>query len=173
MDEGKGESRKMNTRKLTALSISVTLAMALSFLESQIPAFVAVPGVKVGLANIAVFFILYRFGVKEAAVVSGIRVFLLGLLFGNFVSTLYSIAGAALSLCVMVLFKKLGFFGEVGVSVLGGITHNLAQIGMACILLRSDAIVYYLPVLLLSGVLAGIVVGIVSAILIRKIKLKF
>ena len=161
----------MNTKKLTALSISVTLAMALSFLESQIPAFVAVPGVKVGLANIAVFFILYRFGVKEAAIVSGIRVFLLGLLFGNFVSTLYSIAGATLSLLVMVIFKKLGFFGEVGVSVLGGITHNIAQIGMACLLLRSDAIIYYLPVLLLSGVLAGIVVGVASAMLIRKIKL--
>ena len=163
----------MNTKKLTALSISITLAMALSFLESQIPAFVAVPGVKMGLANIAVFFVLYRFGVKEGAMVSLIRVFLLGLLFGNFVSILYSIAGATLSFLVMVIFKKLGFFGEVGVSVLGGITHNVAQIGMACLLLRSEAILYYLPVLLLSGVLAGIVVGIVSAILIRKIKLSF
>ena len=161
----------MDTKKLTTLSITVTIAMALSFLESQIPAFVAVPGVKVGLANIAIFFILYRFGIKEAALVSGVRVVLMGLLFGNFVSMLYSIAGAVLSLSVMVLFKKLAFFGEVGVSVLGGITHNIAQIGMACLLLRSDAILYYLPVLLLSGTVAGIVVGIVAAILIRKIKI--
>lgn len=161
----------MDTKKLTTLSITVTIAMALSFLESQIPAFVAVPGVKVGLANIAIFFILYRFGFKEAAAVSGVRVVLMGLLFGNFVSMLYSIAGAVLSLAVMVLFKKLSFFGEVGVSVLGGITHNVAQIGMACILLRSDAIIYYLPVLLLSGIVAGIVVGIAAAILIRKIKI--
>ena len=161
----------MDTKKLTTLSITVTIAMALSFLESQIPAFVAVPGVKVGLANIAIFFILYRFGIKEAALVSGVRVVLMGLLFGNFVSMLYSIAGAVLSLSVMVLFKKLAFFGEVGVSVLGGITHNIAQIGMACLLLRSDAILYYLPVLLLSGTVAGIVVGIVAAILIRKVKI--
>ncbi|MBQ8341900.1 MAG: Gx transporter family protein [Clostridia bacterium] len=162
---------RMDTKKLTTLSITVTIAMALSFLESQIPAFVAVPGVKVGLANIAIFFILYRFGIKEAALVSGVRVVLMGLLFGNFVSMLYSIAGAVLSLSVMVLFKKLAFFGEVGVSVLGGITHNIAQICMACLLLRSDAILYYLPVLLLSGTVAGIVVGIVAAILIRKVKI--
>ena len=123
----------MNTKKLTTLSISVTLAMALSFLESQIPAFVAVPGVKMGLANIAVFFILYRFGVKEAAMVSGIRVFLLGLLFGNFVSVLYSFVGATLSLLVMVLFKKLGFFGEVGVSVLGGISHKSVWRAFFCV----------------------------------------
>ncbi len=161
----------MDTKKLTTLSISVTIAMALSFLESQIPAFVAVPGVKVGLANIAIFFILYRFGVKEAAVVSGIRVLLLALLFGNFVSLLYSASGAVLSLSVMALFKKLGVFGEVGVSVLGGITHNIAQIGMACIVLRSDAIIYYLPLLLFSGIVAGVAVGIVAAILIRKIKI--
>ena len=171
MEEKKPEVRRMDTKKLTTLSISVTIAMALSFLESQIPAFVAVPGVKVGLANVAIFFILYRFGLKEAALVSGLRVLLMGLLFGSFVSTLYSIAGAVLSLAVMVLFKKLAFFGEVGVSVLGGIAHNVAQIGMACLLLRSDAIVYYLPVLLLSGTVAGVVVGIVAAILIRKIKI--
>ena len=108
---------------------------------------------------------------KEAAAVSLVRVALMALLFGNFVSMLYSIAGAILSLSVMVLMKKLGFFGEVGVSVLGGITHNVAQIGMACILLRSDAIIYYLPVLFLSGIVAGIVVGVAAAILIRKIKI--
>ena len=170
MQRKKPNGRVMDTKTLTTLSITVTIAMALSFLESQIPAFVAVPGVKVGLANIAIFFILYRFGIKEAAAVSFVRVFLMALLFGNFVSMLYSIAGAVLSLSVMVLFKRLAFFGEVGVSVLGGITHNIAQIGMACILLRSDAIIYYLPVLLLSGIVAGIVVGIAAAILIRKIK---
>lgn len=161
----------MNTKKLTTLAITVTLAMALSFLESQIPPFVAIPGVKLGLANIAVIFALYRFGAKEAAAVLALRVFLVGLLFGSFVSTLYSIAGAILSFFVMLLLRRLKIFSEVGVSVAGGVCHNIGQIAVACVLLETNVILYYLPFLLLSGTVAGVGVGVLSALLVRKLKI--
>ena len=161
----------MNTKKLTTLAITVTLAMALSFLESQIPPLVAIPGVKLGLANIAVIFALYRFGAREAAAVSALRVFLVGLLFGSFVSTLYSIAGAILSFAVMLLLRRFKVFSEVGVSVAGGVCHNVGQIAVACVLLETNVILYYLPFLLLSGTVAGIGVGVLSALLIRKLKI--
>ena len=161
----------MNTKKLTTLAITVTLAMALSFLESQIPPLVAIPGVKLGLANIAVIFALYRFGAREAAAVSALRVFLVALLFGSFVSALYSIAGAILSFAVMLLLRRFKVFSEVGVSVAGGVCHNVGQIAVACVLLETNVILYYLPFLLLSGTVAGIGVGVLSALLIRKLKI--
>ena len=161
----------MNTKKLTTLAITVTLAMALSFLESQIPPLVAIPGVKLGLANIAVIFALYRFGAREAAAVSALRVFLVALLFGSFVSALYSIAGAILSFFVMLLLRRLKIFSEVGVSVAGGVCHNVGQIAVACVLLETNVILYYLPFLLLSGTVAGVGVGVLSALLVRKLKI--
>lgn len=162
---------RWDTKKLTTLAITVTLAMVLSFIESQIPPLVAIPGVKVGLANIAVIFALYRFGWREAVVVSALRVLLLGLLFGSFVSLLYSLAGAALSMTVMLLVRRIPSFSEVGVSVLGGVSHNVGQIVMASILLETNVVIYYLPMLFLSGTLAGIAVGAVGAILLKKLKI--
>lgn len=161
----------MNTKKLATLSVTVAVAMILSFVESRIPAFVAIPGVKVGLANIAVIFALYKFGWREAAVVSLIRVFLVSLLFGSTVSLAYSIAGAILSLAVMMLLKSLRLFTEVAVSVVGGITHNIGQILVAFLLLESDVVFYYLPFLLISGIIAGVAVGIASALLVKRIKI--
>ncbi len=145
--------------------------MILSFIESRIPAFTAIPGVKVGLANIAVIFTLYKFGVYEAIVVSLLRVVLVSMLFGNPQSFLFSVAGAVLSLTVMILLKKLVRAPEVVVSVSGGIMHNIGQIIMASIVLGTNVVAYYLPFLLLSGTLAGIVVGVASATLIKKVKL--
>lgn len=159
----------MKTKKLTMLALSITLAMILSFIESQIPAFVAVPGVKIGLANIAVVFVLYKFGWKEAILVSLIRVFLVTLLFGNLNVFFYSIAGAVLSIAGMIILKKSDKFSTYAISVAGGVLHNIGQIGMASILLETSVIKYYLPALLLSGTIAGIVVGIVSAIIINRI----
>ena len=111
----------MKTRKISYMALTTALCMVLSFVESQIPAFVAVPGVKVGLANIAVIFALYRMGWKEAAAVSLIRVVLVSLLFGNFAALFYSLAGAVLSLAGMCLLKKTGKFTEIIVSVAGEI----------------------------------------------------
>ena len=160
------------TKKLTVLAMTVAVAMILSFVESRIPAFVAIPGVKVGLANIAVIFALYKLGWCEAITVSLVRVVLVALLFGSVVSLAYSIAGALLSLSLMIILRKIGIFTEVAVSVVGGITHNIGQIFVAFLLLESEVVFYYLPFLLVSGIIAGIVVGIVSALLVKRIRIK-
>ena len=148
----------------------VSAAMLLSFIESRLPSFTAVPGIKVGLANIAVTFALYKLGVKEAAVVSAVRVCLMALLFGSLVSMIYGLSGALMSLIIMSLLKGLRRFSPVGVSVVGGVAHNVGQIAAACILLRTSAIAYYLPVLLLTGTLAGVVTGTAAGILIKRLK---
>ena len=160
----------MKTKKLTVMALTTALAMILSFVESQIPAFVAVPGVKVGLANIAVVFALYKLGWKEAVMVSLVRVVLVSLLFGSIASMFYSLAGAVLSLIGMGLLKKTGRFTSIVVSVAGGILHNIGQIAMACVILETDVLRYYLPFLLVSGTVAGIVIGIVSAVMVERIK---
>lgn len=162
----------MKTKKLTVMALLISLAMVLSYLESQIPSFVAIPGVKVGLANIIVVFALYKLGVKEAVAISLLRVGLVSLLFGSGASFLYSLAGAALSLGGMLLLKRIPAFSYVAVSVLGGVLHNVGQIGMACLLLETNVIVYYLPFLILSGTIAGVAVGVLAAVLIRRIDIK-
>ena len=161
----------MKTKKLTVMALTVSVAMVLSFVESQIPAFVAVPGIKIGLANIAVVFALYRLGWKEAAGISLVRVLLVSLLFGSAASLFYSLAGAVLSLAGMGIMKKTGRFTEIMVSVTGGVLHNIGQIAMASLILETNALRYYLPFLLASGIAAGVVVGLVAAVLVRRIPL--
>ena len=162
----------MKTKKIAVLALSIALAMILSFVESQIPAFVAIPGVKVGLANIAVVFVLYKLGWKEAVLISLVRVVMVSMLFGTLVSLFYSVAGAVLSLTGMVLLKKTGLFSTVAVSVTGGVLHNVGQILMACLLLETNVIVYYLPFLILSGVIAGVVIGVVAAIMVNRVQVE-
>ena len=158
-----------NTRRLTALSLTVSFALILSFIESRIPAFVAIPGIKVGLANIAIIFTLYKFGIKEAIAVSAVRVCLMATLFGSPVSFIYSLTGAVLSLSTMLLLKKLTPLSEVVVSVSGGVMHNIGQICAASIMLGTNVVMYYLPFLLLSGTIAGIAVGVASGVLLQKV----
>ena len=145
--------------------------MVLSYLESQIPAFIAIPGIKIGLANIAVIFALYKFGEKEAIMISGIRVALISILFGNTATFIYSIAGALFSLALMIILKRFTPLYTIAISVVGGVAHNIAQIAVAGIMLRTSVLVYYLPFLLLSGVIAGIIVGITGALLVERIKI--
>jgi heptaprenyl diphosphate synthase len=160
----------MKSKKVAFLGLSIGLAMILSFVESQIPALVAVPGIKVGLPNLVIVFMLYRIGFKEAATVSIIRIILVSILFGNLQTMTFSIAGAALSLIGMLLLKKLDWFSCITVSIVGGILHNVGQIIAACIWTQTAAIAYYLPVLLISGVTAGAIIGFVSGLLVQKSK---
>ena len=156
------------TQRLCVLSLTVAAAMLLSFIEAQLPSFTVVPGIKAGLANIAVIFALYRFGAKEAIAVSLVRVLMMSLLFGSFVGMLYGLAGATVSIALMFLLKRFSLFTPIGVSVAGGVAHNVGQIAVACILLRTSAIAYYLPVLVISGTVAGIVTGVASGILVKR-----
>ena len=162
--------RKNSTKKLTALALTVSMALILSFIESRIPAFVAIPGIKAGLANIAVIFTLYKIGWREAITVSIVRVFLVSFLFGTPVSLIYSLTGATLSLTVMILLKKLTPLNEITVSTCGAIMHNVGQIAAASFVLATNVVVYYLPFLTVSGIIAGIIVGTVSGILVKKVK---
>ncbi len=158
----------MKASKVARYGLLVALALVLSYAESLIPP-VGVPGVKLGLPNLAVVFALYRLGAVDAWVISLIRVGLAALLFGNGVSLAYSITGAALSLLVMCLLKRTGKFSETGVSVAGGVSHNIGQILVAVILLGTTRLAWYLPVLCVSGTVAGILIGIVSALLVKRV----
>lgn len=170
MSTKKSSHAKLDTKRLTLLSALIAVAMILSYIESMIPAFVAVPGVKMGLSNIATVFALYTLGWPYAIIVSVVRVFLSALLFGNVVGLIYSVSGAALALLTMILLKKVNLFSTIGVSVVGGIFHNVGQIAAACIVLKTAAIAYYLIPLFLSGTIAGILIGIASGLLINRIQ---
>ena len=160
----------METRKIARMGLLTALALILSYVESLIPAFVAVPGVKMGLANIVVVFALYTLGPGEAAIVSIIRVLLSSLLFGSILSLSYSAAGAIISLLSMIIMMKTKIFGVTSVSVTGGVFHNLGQILVACLVLETDVLLYYLPVLILSGTVTGAVIGIASSIVIKRLQ---
>lgn len=160
---------KLRPRTISTVAMASTLALILSYIESLVPLSFAVPGIKMGLANIAIVFVLYRLGEKEAIAVSLIRLFWVAVLFGSFMTFLYSLAGAVLSMAVMIILKKSEKFSAVGVSVAGGITHNAGQIIAAVLLMETAQIAYYLPVLVVSGTVTGVIIGIVSALLINKI----
>lgn len=164
----------MKTKRVALLGLCIALSMILSFVESRIPPLVAVPGVKIGLPNLVLVFMLYRFGWKETAVVSLLRVLLSSILFGSALSLLYSLTGATLSLIGMTLLKKTNLFSCVAVSVVGGVLHNVGQITVACIVMETPQIAYYLPVLFISGTLAGVVIGVVAALITKRLeKFKF
>lgn len=152
------------------LGLTIALAMIMSYIEALVPLSFAVPGIKMGLANIVIIFVLYKIGTKEAILVSIIRVILVSLLFSNVMAMAYSIAGAVLSLSVMWFLKKTDKFSFVGVSIAGGIMHNVGQIIMAVILLGTEQIALYLPVLIITGTATGVVIGIVSGLVINRFK---
>ena len=166
--------KKKSTKKVAFIGLSIALAMILSFVESQIPAMVAVPGIKVGLPNLVMVFLLYKVGWKETVIVSIVRILLISILFGNVQTLAFSVAGAALSLIGMILLKKTNWFSCITVSIVGGILHNAGQIITACLWTGTAEIAYYLPVLLISGTLAGFVIGLVAGMLVSRLdKLKF
>ncbi len=158
----------MKASKVAQYGLIAALALVLSYLESLVPS-LGVPGVKLGLPNIAIVFALYRLGWRDACIISLVRVFLVFLLFGNGAGLAYSLAGAALSLSLMGLLKKTGRFSSVGVSVAGGVAHNAGQILVAMALLETARLAWYLPVLWISGTVAGVLVGIVSGGLVERV----
>lgn len=166
-----GKNSKLDTKKLTLLSALIAVAMILSYVESLIPAFITVvPGVKIGLSNIATVFTLYTLGWPYAIIVSVIRVFLSTLLFGNITGLIYSVCGAALALVVMILLKKLNIFSTVGVSVAGAVCHNIGQVAASCVVLKTAALMYYVIPLLITGSVAGVLIGIAAGNLVKRIQ---
>ena len=159
------------SRALTRYALLVALAMVLSWLESMVPLSLAVPGVKLGLANLVVIFALYRLGPRQAAVISLVRVLLVTLTFGNAFGFAYSLAGAALSLGVMIPLRRSGKFSLLGVSIAGGVCHNIGQILVAMAVLGTAELLWYLPALLAAGTAAGICIGAAGALVTARVKL--
>lgn len=159
------------SKKTAFLGLFTALTLILSFAEALLPpVFTYAPGIKIGLPNIIIIFLLYRFSIKSAAAVSLVRILITAMLFGSALSLAYSLAGAALSLIVMWLLKRINVFSVPAVSIVGAIIHNLAQICVAVALMGTAQLFYYLPILLLSGLISGVLVGILAAYLIKVMK---
>lgn len=157
------------TKKVTLYSAFLVLALALSYLESFIAFDFIAPGIKLGLANLAVIFLIYKNDYLGAILVNLARITLSCLLFSSFNTFIYSIFGAALSLIFMVLFYRLKVFSCVSVSVIGAVMHNIGQL-LAALIFMPPSIFYYLPILIVSGVITGSVMGVISKILINRLK---
>ncbi len=150
-------------KRIAYYGLLVALAFIFSYIEFLIPINLGVPGIKLGLANLVVIISLYLFGIREAAAISFIRIVLTGFTFGNVAAMIYSLAGGVLSLIVMIIAKKTDKLSLMGVSVLGGVFHNVGQIAVAVVVLETGSLVYYLPILLISGTVAGTIIGIIAA----------
>ena len=159
----------MSTKKTAQYGLLTALAFIFSYIESVIMVPVPVPGIKLGLANLAVLLVLYRYGWKEALALNLARVFLSGFLFGNLFMVIYSLAGAAGSFLVMCFLKKTRGFSIMGVSMAGGVCHNIGQVLVAYFVTKTAGIVFYLPVLLAAGLLTGLLIGLLAREVIKYI----
>ena len=166
--------KRLSTKKVAFLGLSASLALLLSWIEFLLPPlYAAVPGIKIGLPNVVILVVLYLMGIKEAAAVSFVRLCVSSLLFGNPVMFIYSAAGAVLSFLLMVLLKKSDRLSTVGVSVAGGVAHNLGQTVVAMLLLNTPQIIYYMIVLTVTGTISGIFIGLCGAFLTKRLSKKF
>lgn len=164
------ERRSSSSQFVARAALLAALALIFSYVEAIIPYNPGIPGVKLGIANVVTVIALYRYGWKDAAVVSVIRIVIAGLLFNGVFGMLYSLAGAALSLAGMGLLRKTGLFSVIGVSMAAGVLHNMGQLLVAAALIEDLRIFFYFPVLLFSGIAAGILVGIISTMVLRVVK---
>ena len=160
----------MNNKRIAFLGLFVALAFVLSYIEYMLPLNIGIPGAKVGFANLVVMVALYTVGEKNAIALSLIRVVLVGLTFGNISMMMYSLAGAALSFIVMVIAKKTGKLSVMGVSVLGGVFHNIGQIIVAMLVLETESLIYYLPFLMVIGTITGVLIGFVANLITVRVK---
>lgn len=163
------DSKESRARKVASLSLLIALALIFSYVEAIIPYNPGIPGVKLGVANIVTIIALYMYGNKDAFIVSMVRVFIAGLLFNGIFGACYAMVGAMVSLIGMILLKKTKLFSVVGVSMAGGVLHNLGQLLVAAALISDLKIFFYFPVLMFSGIVAGIAVGIVSTVVLARL----
>ncbi len=156
-------------RKTALTGMLVALAFVLSYIETLIPVNLGIPGAKLGLANLVVMVALYTLGTKEAFALSMVRILLTGLTFSSMAAMLYSFAGGILSFVVMAIAKKTKLFSATGVSVLGGIFHNAGQILVAMWVLDTSTLIYYFPVLAVTGIVSGTVIGLLAVMVIKRV----
>lgn len=159
----------MKTR-VAYFGVLTALALVFSYVESLIPINLGVPGAKLGLANLIVVIALYKIGIKEAYILSIVRIVLSGFIFGNLFGILYSLAGGLLSLTAMVVLKRMDKFSIIGISMTGGVFHNVGQLVLAGIIVESTSVIYYLPPLLIVGLITGFVIGLISSEVIKRVQ---
>lgn len=155
--------------KVAVFGIFVSLALIFSYVETLIPFHIGIPGVKLGLANLIVVIAMYKMSLKEAYLLSVTRIILAGFIFGNLFSIIYSLAGGLLSLTAMSLLKKTGGFSVMGISIAGGVMHNVGQLIIAMIIVETFSVAYYVPVLLVSGLVTGMIIGITAGEMLRRL----
>ena len=152
----------MSTKKIANIAMLVALAIIFSYVEVLIPINIGIPGVKLGLANLVIVIALYSLDIGDVWLISLVRIVLVGFMFGSLMSIAYSLAGAIVSLIAMMIIKKTDFFGIMGVSIIGAVCHNMAQIAVAAFVVKNNGIYYYVPMLLIAGVITGGIIGVVS-----------
>ena len=163
---------KSKAKSTACLGMCVSLALVLAYVEILVPPIItAAPGIKMGLPNIIIIFMLYKRGVGSAIAVSFLRILLVSVLFGNVMSLSYSLAGGILSLAVMIILKKTDFLSPIGVSVAGGVAHNIGQILMAMLLLQTKELGYYMIILTVTGIVSGAIIGLGGYWLQKRVKL--
>ena len=162
--------KSMKTKRIATMGLMVALAFILSYIEALLPLNIGIPGAKVGLANLVVMVTMFTLGERDAVIISLVRVILVGLTFGNMSMMMYSLAGAALSLIAMILVKKMGKFTASGISVIGGVFHNVGQIIVAVFVLDTSSLFYYLPFLVIIGCVTGVIIGLLASLIIARIE---
>lgn len=157
--------------RVAVFGVFTALALIFSYVELLIPINFGIPGAKLGLSNLVIIIVLYKTDWKEALLLSVVRIVLAGFLFGNLFGILYSLAGGILSLAVMALLKRSGAFSIIGVSMAGGVSHNVGQLIMAMLVVETYAVGYYLPVLLIAGLITGTLIGIAGREMLKRLDL--
>ena len=155
--------------RVAYFGVFTALALIFSYIETLVPISFGIPGVKLGLANLIIVIALYKIPLREVYVLSIVRVLLSGVLFGNYFSIAYSLAGGLLSLTVMALLKKAGGFSVIGINIAGGVCHNIGQLVVAMIVVETFAMSYYMPMLLVAGLITGFLIGVVADQVLRRI----
>ena len=156
-------------KRTAMLGLFAAVAIIFGYVESLVPIAVGIPGIKLGLANLSVLYILERYSLKEALVVSVIRILVIGFMFGNLFSIVYSLAGALLSLSVMTFLRKKAGASILATSMAGGITHNIGQLIIAMLIVENRSLLYYAPVLLIAGMVTGLVIGILTREILKRL----
>lgn len=169
MTQSQINTHSLRTKRLTMSAMFATLALIFTYVEVLIPYNLGVPGVKLGLANLVIIIALYEMDFKYAMTINIIRIMLSGLLFAGVFAMLYSLAGGVLSLIVMWALKKTGKFSMIGVSMAGGVIHNMGQLLVAAFVVSNLRMFVYFPILVFSGIAAGICIGIVSYIIDQRV----
>ena len=163
-------NRKYTTKYISLIGLLSAFAIIISYIESLIPIDIGIPGVKLGLANIVIVLSIYLLDAKSAIIINIIRIIIIGAFFGNVFSIIFSITGALFSFIVMIILKRIKNGSIMGVSVCGGVSHNLSQLVVASFIVNTYNINYYLPFMIIGGIITGILIGTLSMIIYNRIR---